>query len=81
MGTIRVAGIRFFARPLDHDPPHVHAFTGSGEVIVELLGNGRVRLSDRDDAVRGATLSDVKKSLKAAAAAHSMLFDLWKKAH
>jgi hypothetical protein len=63
MGAIRVSGIRFFARPLDHTPPHVHAFTGSGEVIIEILGDGKVRVDLREDAVRGATRSDVKKAL------------------
>ncbi len=42
MGAVRFAGIVFIARPLDHVPPHVHAITSSGEVVIELLGNGWV---------------------------------------
>ncbi len=76
-----MAGIRFFARPLDHMPRHVHAFTGSGEVIIELLDNGKVRLDQRVDAVRGAKRSDVKKALEAAVSAHARLVKLWEDAH
>ena len=81
MGAVRFAGIVFIARPLDHTPPHVHAITGSGEVIIELLGNGSVRLDLRKDAVRGAKTSDVRRVLKAANSIHARLVKLWEDAH
>jgi hypothetical protein len=54
---------------------------GSGEVIIDILSKGRVRLSDRADAVRGrVTRSEVKKALLAAEAAHPALLALLKEA-
>jgi len=61
-------------------PRHVHAMTGSGEVIIELLTRGKVRLDQRTQPVRGATTNDVRKALKVAAFSHDLLIQLWEKA-
>jgi hypothetical protein len=44
----------------DHGPAHVHAFTGSGEVIILIPQRGEARLRE---AQPGVTKSDVSKAL------------------
>ena len=67
MGSKRFGGVLFVTKAGDHDPRHFHAFVGGGEVIVELTSDRRVILAERDDAVRSATASDVRKALSRAA--------------
>jgi hypothetical protein len=60
--------------------PHAHARFDHGEVIIELLDGGTVRLSS---AHRAAVLGDVKridvrKALDAAEAAYDLLLAEWK---
>jgi len=59
----------FIAYPRDHEPRHVHGFTGETEVIVDIGIDGTVRLADRPDCMRpgNAKRSDVSKILKTAA--------------
>jgi hypothetical protein len=66
----------------------VHGFVGGkpkgkgiGEVIVDLRADRTVTLADRDDAVRGATRSEVRKVLRAAAIGFDELVIAWEKMH
>jgi hypothetical protein len=82
MGSRRVGEVRFQAFSGDHAgarTPHLHAFVGSGEVIVELLATGDVRLSQAHGApVRGAvTLREQRIVLKYAREDHAALIALW----
>jgi hypothetical protein len=81
MGGIRFEGVRFFAYPLDHEPPHVHGFYAEIEVIVRLHLDRSVSLSDRKDAVspNNGSRSDVKHILAVAAEHFDELAVLWEK--
>lgn len=71
----------FVTKMGDHDPRHFHAFVGGGEVVIELTSHRRVVLSDRDDAVRGATASEVRKVISRATQHFDELAELWERAH
>lgn len=60
--------------------PHLHGFVTSGEIIVELLADGSVRLSKAHGSpVRGkATARDQKVVLTTAADNFELLLGLWK---
>jgi hypothetical protein len=85
VGSIRLDGVRFFAYPQDHEPPHVHGFYAETEAIVELRGNpvNEIELADRTDRVRpgNARQSDVKHIVRVAAAHLPELLELWRQAH
>jgi hypothetical protein len=83
MGSLRFAGVLFSAYPLDHDPPHVHGSYAGIVVILDLLADGSVALSNRKDAFlpSNAKLSDVKHVLRCAAMHWKELNELWEKAH
>ena len=81
MGSKRFGGVLFVTKMGDHDPRHFHAFVGGGEVVIELTSDRRVILSERDDAVRGATASEVRKALNRATRHFDELAELWEKAH
>lgn len=81
MGSKQFDGVLFTTKMGDHDPRHFHAFVGGGEVIIDLTSDRRAILSDRNDAVRGATTSDVKKTLRLAAQHFDALANLWEEAH
>jgi hypothetical protein len=77
-----VGEVRFQAFAGDHAgarTAHLHAFTGSGEVVVELLLNGDVRLSQAHGAaVRGTVTSREQRVVLAAARDHhTALMMLW----
>jgi hypothetical protein len=78
---LTVGEVRFEVYPQDHEPMHVHGFIGSGEVIVDLLGDGSVGVAKRWKSVFGANRSEVRKVLRAAAAAYDELAKLWEKMH
>lgn len=86
MGSVRFGGVTFRLYAGDHEGapiPHVHAKFDRGEVIIELLGDGIVRLSN---AHRVAVLGDVKRSdvrraFEAAEAAYDILLAEWKAMH
>jgi hypothetical protein len=73
----------FKAYPQDHEPRHVHGFTGETEVIVDISLNGRVALADRPDCIRPGTAkrSDVRKILRSAAEYFDELVLLWEEMH
>ena len=88
MSGVIVGGVVFLAYPKNHVPRHVHGFIGgkpngkgTGEVIVDLREDGTVGLADRDDSVTGATRSEVKKVLRAAALAFDRLVAVWEEMH
>ena len=83
MGSRRIGQVRFRAISGDHAGaavPHLHADIGSGEVIVELLADGNVRLSQAHGAsVRGkVTVRELRVVLQTACEAYQILLDLWK---
>ena len=55
MGSIRFEGVRFSAFPDDHTPRHVHGRYSEILVIVDLLGDGGVKVSDRENAIKPVT--------------------------
>ncbi len=82
MGSARVGQVRFQAISGDHagaSIPHLHAFIGSGEIIVELVDQtARLSLA-HGTPIRGAvTRNEVRLVLAAAANAYDRLIDLWK---
>jgi hypothetical protein len=81
MGTVTVGAVRFHAHSGDHEPRHVHAKIGSGELVIDLLDDGYVALSTRRNARRNVTNSEVRKALNAASAVYAQLIALWEKAH
>jgi hypothetical protein len=83
VGSVRVGQVRFQAISGDHAGariPHLHAFVGSGEVVVELLKGGDVRLSAAHGSpVRGVvTAREQRLVLETARDSHKLLVRLWK---
>jgi hypothetical protein len=83
VGSRRIGQVRFRAISGDHGGatvPHLHADIGSGEVIVELLPDGSVRLSHAHSAsIRGrVTTRELRIVLTTARDAYEELLDLWK---
>ena len=81
MGSKKFGGVLFVTKAGDHAPRHFHAFAGDGEIVVELTQDRRVVLARRDDAVRGATASEVRKALRLAAEHFDELAGLWERFH
>jgi hypothetical protein len=83
VSTVRVGGIIFQVFPYDHEPRHVHALYAGIEVIVDLLDDRSVALSERVDAIApgDAKRSDVKKILNAARDHFDELVAAWEKMH
>jgi hypothetical protein len=72
MGSVRGRGVLFRVQPRDHADapiPHVHAWIGCGEVVIELMPDRSVRLSAKHPLpVRGdLKRSEVRKALNQAA--------------
>ncbi len=66
----RFNGIRFVLRPLDHDPPHVHAFAEGCDMAIEIW-TGRV--------LAGSLPSGTHEDAVAWVIKHSeMLYNAWK---
>jgi hypothetical protein len=83
VSTVRVGGIIFQVFPYDHEPRHVHALFAGTEVIIDLLDDRAVALSDRIDAISPANAKrgDVKKLLNAARDHFDELVAAWEKMH
>jgi hypothetical protein len=83
VGSKTYDGVQFFVYVKDHGPRHVHGFHGEVEVIVDLLADGKVRQSDRWDAVTppNGKRSDIRRILRMAAANVAELNELWEKTH
>ncbi len=83
VGSLRFSKVRFIAYPQDHEPRHVHGFTGETEVIVDLRIDGNVAIADRPDCIRpgNAKRSDVRRILRASAEHFDELASLWEKMH
>ena len=83
VGSRRVGQVRFRAISGDHAGaalPHLHADIGSGEVVVEFISGGDVRLSQAHGApIRGrVTEREIRIVLLAARDEFDALVDLWK---
>jgi hypothetical protein len=63
VSTVRVRGIIFQVFPYDHEPRHVHALYAGIEVIIDLLDDRAIALSDHVGAIAPANAkrNDVKK--------------------
>ena len=83
VASLRLANVLFKIYPQDHEPRHVHGFTGETEVIVDIGIDGNVALADRPDCIRpgNAKRSDVSKILRSAAEYFDELVSLWEKMH
>lgn len=81
MGSERFGGVQFVAYAGDHEPRHLHAFVGDGEIIVTLAGDGTVVVADRADAVRRVKENEVRKVLNLAARHFVELERLWESMH
>ncbi|MGA2572081.1 MAG: DUF4160 domain-containing protein [Terracidiphilus sp.] len=83
MASIRLAGVRFTAYSMDHEPRHVHGFYAGLEVIVDLRPDGAASLANRSGAIRpaGGKRSDVRHVLETAASHFDELAALWEKQH
>ncbi len=82
MGSRRIGQVRYRAISGDHPGaaiPHLHADIGSGEVIIELLPEGAVRLSRaHGDPIRGRiSARELQVVLRTAIDAHAELVRLW----
>jgi hypothetical protein len=68
--------------PKDHLPRHVLCFVGSAEIIVDILENGDVALSDRARPLRGNPKKvDINKALAAAKTRYYEIVEEWKAMH
>jgi hypothetical protein len=67
----------------DHLPPRVHGSAEGVTVIIDLLADGRVRLSRRKDKISpsGSKRNVVKKILRVARKNEVELMALWEKTH
>lgn len=83
VSTVRVGGMRFKVYPQDHEPRHVHALIGAGEVVIDLRADGTVALAARaSGAIRGSvSRNEVRKALAAAAGAFDRLAKAWEDMH
>jgi hypothetical protein len=83
VASIRFGSVLFIVYPQDHEPRHVHGFTGETEAIVDLGIDGNVALADRPDCIRpgNAKRGDVRKILRTAAKHFDSLVSLWEKMH
>lgn len=83
MASLRFGNVLFIAYPQDHEPRHIHGFTGETEVIVGLRVDGYVALADRHDCLRPANArrSDVRRILRITAKHFDELVSLWEKMH
>jgi hypothetical protein len=83
VASLRFRNVLFRVYPQDHEPRHVHGFTGETEVIVDIGLDGNVSLADRSDCVRpgNAKRRDVRKILKSAMKHFDELVSLWEKMH
>jgi hypothetical protein len=83
VGSTRVGQVRFHVFSGDHPGsaiPHLHAHIGSGEVVVEILPNGDVRLSRAHGSpIRGTIGAREQRIVLETARDHSeLLIELWK---
>ncbi len=86
MGSVRFGGITFRVYAGDHDGapiPHVHARFDRGEVVLELLDDSAVRLSNahRSPLAGEVKRSEIRKAITAAEAAYDLLLAEWKAMH
>jgi hypothetical protein len=83
VASLRLGNVLFRVYPQDHEPRHVHGFTGETEVIVDIGLDGNVALADRRDCIRpgNAKRSDVRRILRSAAEHFDELVSLWEKMH
>ena len=58
--------MRFRVHPHDHGPPHVHAWFSGGEIVIELLPGGTVRLLQGGSRVTAMTRAGVRYVLRPA---------------
>jgi len=82
--SVRVREVLFRVYPQDHTHRghrHVHGLIGSVAVIVDLMGDGSVRVAQRNDAVQHATRSEVRKVLSEAAEGFDRLAEAWEEMH
>ena len=83
MGSRRIGQVRFRAISGDHagaKDPHLHADVGSGEVVIELIEAGNVRLSGaHGDPIRGkVTVSELRVVFRTARDNFEALMHLWR---
>lgn len=80
---MRVGSVIFQVFPYDHEPRHVHALHAGIAVIIDLLDDRAVALSDRAGAIAPADAkrSDVKKVLRIARDHFDELVAAWEKMH
>jgi len=79
MSSKRIRGVLFSAYPDDHWPMHVHARFAGMELVIDIDAMGKIRLSQRKDAVRpaNAKASDIRRVLEIASRHSDELIDLW----
>ena len=70
-------GVRVSVYIREHQPPHVHADTGSGEVLV-YLGDDGVSRWEREP---GVTQSDVRKAVNVVEDHLADCWAMWRKYH
>jgi hypothetical protein len=86
VGTVQEQGVKFRVYPKDHEgsaTPHVHAKFGQGEVIIALLNDGTVALSEEHGSSTAGTVkkNEIRKALRVAREAYAALAAEWKKMH
>jgi hypothetical protein len=83
VGSKTFDGVWFISYSRDHLPPHVHGKYAEIAVVIDLLPDGKVRRSQRWDAVEPADAkrSHVRHVLEIAAEHAGELMMLWEKTH
>ena len=83
MGTKTIGGVWFICFAHDHTPRHIHAKYADIEVVLEISGDGSIRVADRPDRVtpRHAKRSSVRHVLRVAKGNAPALLLLWETMH
>ena len=83
MGSRHFNGVRFQSYSLDHLPPHVHGSSNGVTLLLELLANGTVEISERAGAVTPGNAPDneVRRIRRIAVKRYAELLALWEATH
>jgi len=75
--VLRLEGFRFWIWSNEHNPPHVHAENGSGEVSI-LLGNETEAPEIDENSMRAR---DARRALRIVAERQEFFLEEWNKIH
>jgi len=74
--VLRLHGLRFVIWPNDHEPPHVHVFSGDGSAKIAISADGECLLR-----VDGLSRRQVARALAEVLAHQTHLLNEWERIH